>query len=266
MKPLRLRDIQGNSKAVIDIYWSDLKGNKSPYLSVSIVEVKVEGVRLYCHKEQLEAIRTQFNCDFYILLKNHLSNKSGLTLHQESNSYYFYQQTKEHFIREIQGFYTVEQKQKDIEGIKQKVINDLDEIIQGKHVATIQEYRKRLLLDLENYNYTRQSRIDNLAECLSKIGKNFVIINNFIKWSEGFKEAKKKLQIIDKQLTVDTKEAWTVKRLSNYLELSEETIKEMLLKPLTKEEFNLYIEPQIEQNKIDLLDLDKKLNIPTIEG
>lgn len=72
-KRIRWSDIKTQSKIILDIKWHQLGGNKYPYLSVDIKQVKKNGEIVHCWQKQKQTIRV-LNKDLFTLVDNHLKN------------------------------------------------------------------------------------------------------------------------------------------------------------------------------------------------
>jgi hypothetical protein len=95
---LRWSDRATKSKILMDVKWLWLKGNKQPYLSVDVQQVKKDGVSVDGWKEQKEAIKV-LNSEFYTLISTHLvSLDSGEGFHQTANSKHHLDLTRKHIL------------------------------------------------------------------------------------------------------------------------------------------------------------------------
>ena len=114
-------DIKSKSKILMDVKWHWLKGNKQPYLSVGIKQVRENGSNLIGdYSEQTAAIK-RLNGDLYTLVGARLSNlDSGLFCHDLANAEYRYKLTRQHLFNKPR---TTEEVKREIEQIKQKCFN-----------------------------------------------------------------------------------------------------------------------------------------------
>jgi len=72
---LRHLDSANKSKAIIDVNWSKLRGNKEAYLSVAIKQIVVNGETIHNWQEQKQALKN-LNEDLHFLSQQHLSRRS----------------------------------------------------------------------------------------------------------------------------------------------------------------------------------------------
>lgn len=274
-KPLRIRkfDPQTKSKAIIEVYWAHLKGNKTPYLSVQIVDVKKGGVRLHNYEEKKEFIKG-FDGDMWFLLDNHLAKKgTGVSCHYLANAWYHYKLAKNYLIAEMLGeVFTEQDKTEQIVAIKKKVLDDLTELT-DRHLKrggslALREYRERIEKDLEVYYYTRETRLSHYKEELARCAGVFGQKTNkqFDEWVVGYRKAKGELEALDKKPVMSESEIWTIERFSNDYELPKKEVKEILSKPLTQDQLNSILSPVAEEKEQYLTILSDQYQIPTIEG
>lgn len=278
-KPLRLRyfDKDTKSKAIIDVKWSHLSGNTHPYLSVDIVDVKKDGVRLHDYNEKKKAIK-RLNPDMGLLLDNHLVNKGlGVETHHYADAHYFYASTKKYFIAEITGqVFTKEMQTQQIADIKAKVLKGLDKILY-KGVfrkdltvcATVREYYSRVEKDLECYLYTRESRLDHMRQQVERLTNSFErhkALKAYDSWVVEYRKAKGELESLDKRQVMQPNDIWTIEKFANKYGLTEEKVKEIICKDLTQQQLADILSPIDTANTEKLMSLSDKLNIPTIKG
>lgn len=112
MKPLKIKkfNIKTKSKVIAQVYWSHLRGNQQPYLSVQIIQVMKNGKNLTnWGKDKAEYDNTikELSPDIYDLYKAHLLNPDGEGMHELSYTWYKIQQTKKYLFNKPT---TIEQK------------------------------------------------------------------------------------------------------------------------------------------------------------
>ena len=110
MNKIKFVDKESNSKVLLSVYWSQLKDNKQPYLSVTIHQVKLNGSLVHNWQDQKDAIK-QINLELFNIVNLHLSNKDGSRGVLE-NANYYYSLTRNQLTNPIK--YTSEQKALDL--------------------------------------------------------------------------------------------------------------------------------------------------------
>lgn len=138
-KPVRIRKFykETKSKIIIDVGWSWLKGNAQPYLSVSIVSVKLNGEAVDFWQDQKTAIKT-LDETLYNLVSLHLVSFDGLEMHEISNMAYYFKQCRNTLGRKI---YTLEEHNEKLASLKNLLHNfELLGAVQGNVRKYFLEY------------------------------------------------------------------------------------------------------------------------------
>ena len=266
-KPVRLRyfDSSTKSKAIVDVKWSMLRGNKEPYLSVSIVDVKVNGATVRDYSEQVAALKA-LDRDLYALTTYHLSRPDGSG--KLSNSEYYLKLTIDHHFNPP---ITKEDIQQQKDALFLKVENNpvvLKYIDLHVTATTI----KDLLTDLKNLkdDFTKTGRLLYSCKGLANTENNFFTrrllekeLEQLGKDIKAYKEFNRRNQF---KTFISSSDIWTIERLSGYTGLGIPAIKNVILSRDRKETLKDYLQPTIESNKLEITELSNKYNIPTIKG
>lgn len=113
---LRYFDKETKSKILMDVKWHLLGGNKLPYLSVDVRQVKLNGEIVNGWQEQKQAI-AKLNQDYSSLINSHLCNTDGNGMPQASNMLYYFKQAKDTFGQDV---YTSEKHQEKLKELTEK--------------------------------------------------------------------------------------------------------------------------------------------------
>lgn len=114
---IRKFDKETNSKVLIDAKWHLLGGNKQPYLSIDIRQVKANGEIIHGWEDQKETIKN-LDKELYSLVNLHLTNLDGAGMHQTVNMKYHFNLAKEQFGKDI---YTQEKHNKIMSGLWEEI-------------------------------------------------------------------------------------------------------------------------------------------------
>lgn len=273
-KPLKLRHFckETKSKILLDVCWSQLKGNKQPYLSVNSRQVKKDNI-VISYNEQKEVIK-EINKDFYFLLCAHLSNTDGSRMHQHANMQYHFKLAQDQFGKEI---YTSEKHNKKASNLLYSLQNhelfsflfkdfgyskdiyfsgyldrNSDKYLYSNSVRSIKHWTEQIEVPYNRFNIKKYKQ--KLESLLTDF---FEGIDNHRRLTSSYKY---------KNLP-SNRELWTPKKLSEYYNL---TLVEVMMVLAETDQDNkqalikLYSDSIKEKNLIILKELTEKYKIPVV--
>lgn len=285
-KPINIRvfDYKNKSKVISSVYWSHLKGNKAPYLSVNIKQLKYkgkvlnawgsEGRKLY--KKALKEIAP----DIYDLYCSHLVNMDNYNnLHEYSNGWYFIEQTRRYLWDKP---ITVEQKREELKNLKQGIIDDFNQVVKVWNIKgyceTLNKFKECLqnLQKQDYYNYPRYSK-ETMIGWFCRIGSGLFVtqknkkiteslFNDIFTNIESIRKLEQDLRYPTIRGWISKTDIWTVERLAEYLDLDLLTTKMLVIECENKEDFEKFLQPKVKDRKKRLQELTEKYSIPIIHS
>ena len=284
MKPVRLKKVCSTtkSKAIIDVYWSYLKGNKDAYLSVKVVQLKKHGERIENYDKESDKFLKNFAPELYTIKKLHLSNPNGEGMHHKANFNYHFELLKKHVAKNP---LTVEQVNEQLDTIKQ----GLEEFThKGKSYPVLNMTIKRIgykivedhYYSLFEDNYYYKSSIDRHLDYISKCyrtGAGFTSVAVFDSWVNNVKTELKKYHDLKAKITryqtlgdkpINSSEVWTLEKFCNYYDMDQNLIKDLFFmsEEDQKAEIDKIINESVLTAKTFLDNITEKYSIPTIKG
>lgn len=264
-KPARLRvfDKDTKSKAIIDVYWSHLKGNKQPYLSTSIVDVKVNNKTVHGWDKQKTAILS-LSKDMYTLLKLHLCNLDGTG---DNNISYHFSQCKKYFGQTV---YTQEQYNKDCSVLKDaiknhKIFKRLEKPCFRPTIKILNKLASAGVYDLPFYlnKYDALFIMQPMRHIVSNSEYRIVqsLVEDYLGVIKKYSTLTVKYQY--KSLPSE-KEVITPAGLATMYDMGILEVYEILATPFTEQKLKPIIDKVTQDRKKELVRLTVKYNIPTI--
>lgn len=283
-KPVRIKRVcaQTKSKAIIDVYWSHLSGNKEPYLSVSVIQLKKNGVRLENYGEESAEFLREFAPELYQVKSMHLTEKSGAGMHQHANFNYHFGLLKRHVAKTP---LTIEKISQQLKGIKE----GLEKFeYRGKTSYILELVKKRVGLaivedhydELFNLNFYTETSINRhlnyLGKCY-KTGAGFTSAAMFDKWLDHVKSELKRYHTLKEKITryqtpenapISSRDVWTLERFCNTYTMDQECVKNLFFldEEQQKTEIDKIINEKVLTDKAFLDSITEKYNIPVIKG
>ena len=284
MKPVRLKKVCSatKSKVIIDVYWSHLKGNQSPYLSVNVVQLLKNGARLESYSNESDKFLKDFAPELYAIKKYHLSSPNGQGMHHKANFNYHFELLKKHVAKNP---LTIEQVNKQLQNIKEgleeftykgnthSIINMV-----GKRIGfmIVKDHYHSLFEDDYYYENSINKHLNYLSKCY-RTGAGFTNVAVFDAWINHVKAELKKYHSLKEKLTryqkpenkpINSSEVWTIEKFCNYYDMDQNVIKDLsfMSEDDQKAEIDKIIKESVLTGKTFLDNMTEKYNIPTIRG
>lgn len=278
-KPLRLRHFEKatNSKVIMDVYWSQLKGNSHPYLSVDLVDLVIDGERQHTGRSQdsIELMKTINTPEHMIfILENHLvSQKEFTTFHFVANlDYHIGEMIRDTFMEK--NNITLEIIDRYIAANKENCISQILAINEKGFGSFYPEHIDKHIPPLITTDkFAINSKIIRILNMLKRMGvcSGNISDNRIDKMHEIIIKHNQKYHELMKQRSKAKgyDELWTPEKVSECYNISLETVKELAFtEPMerrTKIELLSNTIGNELKNKFDKLSQDGIL-IPTING
>ena len=254
MNNIKYSDLNSRSKIIMECCWTKLQGNTCAYLSTSIHQVKLNGVKIEGREEQKKAIKS-LSVDHYDLLRLHLCDPFGFDLHMIANSTYHFEQLRydmfhmsvsKESLRDLQdqlvdSFMTNFDKIKGYR-IKEKLL----ERIKRKH-SNDDSFVAWFVRAFYSNTFSA-SRIKTVFDNLKPLKTEYHKYESMISKAKSLKDI------------------WTIDRYCDYSGFSIEQVSSLLLDPDYKIKLESLLTKQALKNKIRLEELTIKFNLLTIKG
>ena len=267
--PVRLRHFNKTtkSKAIIDVYWSNLRGNKAPYLSVSIVDVIVNGERVHSWDEQKRAI-SGISSELGFLVSKHLADKTnGHGIHNVANA-------SHHLgllIDCLGGGYTESDRRDDLRALAASVGELPESLVKhlGPNASEVELKLKKLACD-SMYIAATYNRLNSRALYLidHMVSGGFwsprSIKRSWSTYFEKFMVAQKERLKLEKRPAIADRDYWTPVRFSEYYNIPLNDVKGLVFSQDRDILLTDYLETQADADLIELNELTIKHSIPTL--
>lgn len=279
-KPLKLRHFckETKSKILLDVCWSQLKGNKQPYLSVNIRQVKKDGVIVNGWQEQKQAI-SELNNKLSFIVNSGSCGLDGSGMHQQANMQYHFKLAQDQFGKDI---YTQEKHNKTLSGLWQDIENhSIFNTLFKKLGTTLNKYLKEYHdKKSERYEYFNSDRAFKHWDHQIKGRYNIGMLNSWAKplnktngmtpqdqlknYFDGIQQYKD-LEREYRYKTLPRKdELWNAGKLAITYNLDIQQVYEILASLNTKDLVSVISEEITRKNYIKLKELQKEYNIPLV--
>jgi hypothetical protein len=268
MNKIKFVDKESNSKVLLSVYWSQLKGNKQPYLSVTIHQVKLNGSLVYNWKDQLAAIK-QINLELFNIVNLHLSNKDGSRGVLE-NANYYYSLTRNQLTNPIK--YTSEQKASDLKACRDalhngEILNKVERLCGYDAVKYLKEYLIESG-DLFKYKDLNKARVHWVNQYENQNGLLFrgktlkdkveSVFSLFFETLDKYRKLKN-----DYKSHPSVNDIWTAERLTEFLGCTLAEVYKMLVTGDTST-LNAIVNERIQSDIIFIDEMTDKYNIKII--
>lgn len=265
---LRYFDKETKSKILMDVKWHLLGGNKLPYLSVDVRQVKLNGEIVNGWQEQKQAI-AKLNQDYSNLINSHLCNTDGNGMHQASNMLYHFKQAKNTFGQDV---YTSEKHQEKLKKLWQSLENHkLYEWLFIDFGNSKDHYFKEYLnKNSDHYNYSNADRsikhwLDQIKiTCFDAKKKREQLSSLLTSYFETIDEYRSLEQDYKYKNLPNNSDVWTPQRLADTYNLTLEEVFTILSTPDMEPLVQVYSEKIKESNYKKLKELTEKYKIPLV--
>lgn len=265
---LRFFDKETKSKILMDVKWQLLGGNKLPYLSVDVRQVKLNSEIVNGWQEQKQAI-AKLNQDYSNLIKSHLCNTDGNGMHQASNMLYHFKQAKNTFGQDV---YTSEKHQAKLKELWQSLENHkLYEWLFIDFGNSKDHYFKEYLdknSDLYQYSNAAKSVKHWLNQikitCFNAKKKKEQLTSLLTSYFETRDQYRKLEQDYKYKNLPSNSEVWTPQRLADRYNLPLEEVFTILATPDMQPLVQVYSDKIKDNNYIKLKELTEKYKIPLV--